>query len=940
MRLFILSVAVFLSGISALIFQTLWLRLSGLAFGNSVWSAALILSSFMAGLALGGMIAAFSKRQRWRPLRLYASLEIAVALFGCTLVFALPLLGLWMRPCFQLLWSHEALLNAVRFFVSFLILLVPTTAMGLTMPVLVNDPIVASHDFPRVIGLIYGFNTLGAVVGAMASEAYLIEAFGLFGTALAAGGLNCIAAAVALLAAATMRPALSSERKAEAATTIDSSASGRLLCVSFGLGTIFLSLEVIWFRFLRLYIASSSTAFSIMLVVVLAGIGFGGVFAGVIQRCARTRLIISTLLVVAALVTLLTYIFFPAPPVQQTLGSSYIESWKTIGLLSFALMFPVAVLSGILFPIIVSRVQANVTNRTNSTGLTTLFNTAGAALGPLLAGFILLPSVGFQTSLLICAGCYALLAIVPFDRSAWSFRSAPGLLLIALYCALALLFAIFPYRRDANHFAHARQPFEADGSHFIKRMEGNSDSFQLLQRELLGEPYYYRLLTNAYSMSGTMPQSQRYMRLFAYIPLALRPESKDALVIGYGVGVTADAFTRESPLNRIDVVDISKEVFKLAPLYTGFFYSNPLADSRVRTFIQDGRFFLQTSQQQYDIITGEPPPLRVAGTVNLYTEEFFSLVKARLKENGITTFWLPIYQVKLEQTKAILRAFHDVFPNSSLWSSSDLEWIMVGINGAGRKLTDAEIGALWSDNATRTDLVRLGVENPEQMAALFLMEGEEIERITRDTKPLTDFYPKRITDATPDFDNVYRFALSYENGSAAAQRFFSSSMMSSIWPTSVKSSAELFFMVRETRFRSQIIESNWLAELDLYLRHSPLRTPVLEVLNSDAFRVEIARRRSRDQKHFSAEGQMADLIAGALADRDVKGAIQLLEQEKSRGFADTKNAFLLIYLYCLDGRVGDAEALANAQILPTTNTSFADWLWKELQAQFGFRPPR
>src|SRR5207244_7962953 len=134
-RVALVSLILFLSGCSALLFQTLWLRLSGLAFGNSVWAAALVLSSFMAGLALGSAIAASWTLQRWRPLRVYAGLEVVVAVCGCTLVFGLPLLGEWMRPVFQALWNHQQFLNGLRFSVSFSILLIPTTAIGLTLPV-------------------------------------------------------------------------------------------------------------------------------------------------------------------------------------------------------------------------------------------------------------------------------------------------------------------------------------------------------------------------------------------------------------------------------------------------------------------------------------------------------------------------------------------------------------------------------------------------------------------------------------------------------------------------------------------------------------------------------------------------------------------------------------------------------------------------------------
>src|SRR6516225_5118791 len=198
-RVAILCAVLFLSGTGALIFETLWLRLSGLAFGNSVWAAALILSSFMAGLALGNALAASSRIRRWRPLHFYAVLELLVALFGCTIVFGLPVLGDVMRPLWQMLWNYQPILLGLRFVVSFLILLLPTTAMGLTLPVIIEDPLLRGTEFGRAIGFLYGSNTLGEMVGAVVGEAYLIGAFGLYGTSLAAGATLCIAAAIALL---------------------------------------------------------------------------------------------------------------------------------------------------------------------------------------------------------------------------------------------------------------------------------------------------------------------------------------------------------------------------------------------------------------------------------------------------------------------------------------------------------------------------------------------------------------------------------------------------------------------------------------------------------------------------------------------------------------------------------------------------------------------
>jgi spermidine synthase len=959
----ILCAILFLSGIGALIFETLWLRLSGLAFGNSVWAAALILSSFMAGLALGNAIAASSRIRRWRPLHLYALLEVLVAVLGCTIVFGLPALGELWRPVWQMLWNHQPALLGLRFVVSFLILLMPTTAMGLTLPVLIEDPMLQQTNFGPAIGFLYGSNTLGAVAGAVLGEGYLIAAFGLRGTSLVGGLAVCIAAISALLVARiggdTREPLPKSTFPLR--LHVSYRLPWRLLFASFGTGCVFLSLEVIWFRFLRLYVVSSATAFAVMLAIVLAGIGLGSLLAGAVQGRNRRRTndaqashskattgrrgSLSVLLLLAAIATLLSYLFFPGEMVKTPAGAFSLASWYQIALLSIALMFPVAFLSGILFPCIAASVQAAVKDRMNSTGVTTLFNTTGAAIGPLFASFVLLPGIGFQWSLVLCAVVYALLSVLVSERSSWSIRRPIGLIIIALCAAVILLLAIFPYDSAESHFAHASRPYEIDEhgnvlAHVVKRIEGTSDTYQLLRRDFFGEPYYYRLLTNGFSMSATNPRNQRYMRLFAYLPIGLRPEAKDVLLICYGCGVTADALLHGPNVKRLDIVDISKEVFRLADFYSGINYSNPLRDPRTHAVVQDGRFFLQASPQQYDIITGEPPPPKVAGSVNLYTEEFFSLMKSRLKEGGIATFWLPINQLKVEESKAILRAFHNAFPNALVWASADQQWIMMGIKGPGRRVNEEELRRLWSEPAgAGQDLRRVGVEVPQQLAALFLMDGEEIDRITRDVAPLTDNYPKRLSDAAWNEEANFQFTSTYMDASSAVYRFGWSPIINRIWPETLNKSLESFFSVREMRYLSETIGGNEWAELDLYLRHSHLRVPVLELLGSDGLRLSIAERVAKKSQPPPLE-IMQDLVAGALAQRDINGAIRLLENKKDRSSLSLDDTYLLTYLYCLNGEVDKAETLAATNAAATKKNSSVDWLWGKLETDFGFHPPQ
>src|SRR5437588_7657168 len=240
-----------------------------------------------------------------------------------------------------------------------------------------------------------------------------------------------------------------------------------------------------------------------MLAVVLVGIGLGGVTSSMISRRLRPpRQLLSIILLLAAIGTLLSYLFFPVPVLQGNTNAFHIESWQQIERLSLALMFPVAFLSGILFPLILTCVQREMERRMNSAGLTILFNTTGAAVGPLLACFVLLPWLGFQTSLILSAAGYAGLAVLASEKPMRSIRRPLGIAFAALAAMLLLIIATFPYKRNETHFANARRPYEADGSHFVKKIEGTADTVQLLRRDLYGEPYYYRLVTNAYSMSG------------------------------------------------------------------------------------------------------------------------------------------------------------------------------------------------------------------------------------------------------------------------------------------------------------------------------------------------------------------------------------------------------------------------------------------------------
>src|SRR5262245_37905405 len=279
----ILYAIFFASGFSALVFETLWFRQAGLAFGSSVWASSLVLAGFMGGLAIGNLAASRYGARVAQPFRVYAAAEAAIAITGAGLVYLLPAVGsifaAWLWPLMELGW----LLNGFRFFAAFVLLLIPSTAMGVTLPLLATSLTTYDSRFGTVLGRLYGWNTMGAVAGVLTCETILIGRFGIRGTSLVAATLNLLVAGIAWR--------LSPVPQVPAAPTPDRTTPDlrdprepiglrRWLAGAFLAGFCLLALEVVWFRMLLLVVHGHSVAFAIMLAVVLAGIALGGLAAG------------------------------------------------------------------------------------------------------------------------------------------------------------------------------------------------------------------------------------------------------------------------------------------------------------------------------------------------------------------------------------------------------------------------------------------------------------------------------------------------------------------------------------------------------------------------------------------------------------------------------------------------------------------------------------
>ncbi len=904
----------FLSGASALVFETLWFRQAGLTFGSGVWASSLVLSSYMGGLAIGNRAAARHGHRLRDAVRGYAALEAVIALTGLGLVLLFPRLPGLLVPVFRPFLDAPLLLNPLRFGVSFALMLVPTTAMGATLPLLTKALTAADPNFGRSLGRLYGWNTLGAVAGALAGEAFLIGRLGLTGTGVVAA-LGCGTAALAALAlsrGARRTPAVAEPTSHGAGLPGD---AARLLGAAFASGALLLGLEVFWFRFLQLFVHGSSLAFAVMLATVLAGIGVGGL-AG--SRLLRWRpgahAWLPAVALACGLATLLSYALFDRVVNALFAGAldagvrAYTRDTLQTAKLALALVFPASLGSGVLFTFLGQALRRVVDGDVRAAGYLTLANTTGGMIGPLLAGFVLLRLLGMERSLFLLALLYAgvaLLARPPGKRGAetarWPARAALTLLAVA-----ALL---FPHGKMERTYVlnPSRTYIEGGGMQVLAIRESLTGTHVLLRQDYLGEPLQYRLVTDGVGMAGTHWFARRYMELFVNLPVALRPDATSALLISYGLGSTASVLVDTSRLERIDVVDISRDVTELGALAHPGPGANPLDDPRVVLHIEDGRFFLLTTERRFDLITGEPPPPQSAGVVNLYTREYFQLIHDRLRAGGVASYWLPLDTTGVAGGRAVIRAFCDVFADCSLWAGTRLDWMLVGTRDAPGGVDEAAFARQWREPRTAAKLRAIGIEVPEQLGGLFLADAELLGEQTRGVAPLVDDFPHRLPTRPVDMSRVERWIREMTSPEVAKRRFEASAFVQRHWPADLRERTLPLFETQDfINHTPQMLlarpATDRRAGLVRVLRDTTLRSPVLWFLDSDEDRARIL---ARQESPALPPAELAwRRGVGALASRDYTSAAALFAEALEASPRAAWLDWLRLTSLCLAGEGG------------------------------------
>ena len=638
-------------------------------------------------------------------------------------MFAFPALISLLAPVFRPFLSTPAALNAVHMGLAFVLLLVPATAMGATLPIVAQALSPRQPDFGRVLGRLYGFNTIGAVAGAIAGEVLLIERLGIRGTGVVAASLDLAVAAAALaLASAFQAPGRDS---ASDAGLRRSGPAWRFLGAAFICGGILLALEVVWFRFLLLFLEATSLIFAVLLAVVLAGIALGGLAAAAwLRRDPDAHHRVAGVALLAGVTAALSYAAFTGA--LLSFHRSLMTGFWEVAWFGTRLMLPTCFLSGVLFPLLGKSLREHVPSEARVAGWLTLANTLGGASGALLGGFVLLPRLGVEQSLFLLAATYGVvpaLAGLGLRGPAWS-RKGRIRTLWATVAAFAAALVLFPHGLMRNHYVpQATRRWMGDQSRDGRDARGPDRDGRLPAPGLPGRapvlPPGHQLHLHGLHIRG-QPALHGPVRLVA---------ARAAPAAGDGA---AHQLWRGRDRERARAIG-----HPASDRRRGHLLRRPGAEPAghpgrasarrsPRARARRGRALLP-HHHEADLPTSSPPePPPPKEVVSLYTREYFELSAARrLRPGGLATYWLPVAILEPSDFKAIVRAFCDAFSDCSLWTGYGPEWMLAGTGGSFARPSDEGVGRLWSHPRSGRALRRAGLEVNEQLGTLFIADARQ-----------------------------------------------------------------------------------------------------------------------------------------------------------------------------------------------------------------------
>lgn len=743
-RTALLLAIAFVSGAAALVYEVVFFRGFGLAFGVASHAVAAVVGAFLFGLGLGAWLGG-KWLARVRPLRAYVAIELAIALYG----LAAPTL---MRLAREAAERGELGLDSplVAVPAAFALLAWPTLCMGATFPLLGRAIAQGARATWSSVGWLYALNTLGACVGALLAAYALLPALGLSRTTLVAVAGNV---AVALLAALLARGETSrAQDLSEEADSATPAPRAVLFAAVALLGASSLALQVLANRVLHSLLGGTVYVFAAIVAVFLFGLAAGGAAGGHLgQRTRRPATQLGVLALAFALsigVGLVALrqraggedllfgpdnisLLEPGEWVSEYTPARYLR--LAVELAALALFVP-TFLSGAFFPAALAWARASRAELGASLGRMYLWNTLGSIAGSLLASFALLPLVGLR-------GSFATVIAVPIVAGVgllWSKAArseGTGVLLRggAVLAALCGLFALLPGHPPGTR-EEMRTVFAADAPASSAKVQEFLD---------VTEPEPIRnLRVNGKTVASSIFIDRRLQYLLGALSTLAHPEPRKLACIGLGTGMTSAAMAICG--GELVVVEISPAVIEAArrfEAWNGALHARP----DVRIVADDGRAWLARTDERFDVISADPIDPCVSGSAYLYTEEYYRLGRARLAPGGLMSQWIPLYDLAPSDIAGIVRTFRRVFPHATAWVTG---YDMVLLGGEGPlEIELPRVAERMEEPAVRALLADVGIESAEELLGCCFAGETDLaaievhaERANTDDDPWIEFH--------------------------------------------------------------------------------------------------------------------------------------------------------------------------------------------------------
>ncbi|MBB6459327.1 fused MFS/spermidine synthase [Flammeovirga kamogawensis] len=724
-QLLVLTLLLFISGITALIFQTLWVKQLGIVIGVDIYSTSIVISGFFTGLGVGNYYLGKYIERSSNPLKVYFNLEILTAISSAVI----SLLLFYTESTYV---QIEAVIGKLAYIIPWLLIALPAFFMSGTFLALIKYYNPSKNKSGKSIGYLYGANTAGAILGALSTPFIVIPIFGVVGAGLFTACINLLLGAYVYFFMLNKDTPLSTD------TSKNSKNSGfHIGYILYGItGFIGISQEILWGQIIVQFQNTRTYAFATMLAIYLLGLALGNLIMGkYVDKIKNLWKTFGLLTFGSIFCTLFSIGILGSWTLeyQVEFGNSIYDLYSSKGAMmmgrflfisSFFILIPTTFM-GAIFPVITQLVSKG-NHLSEVSGKLLAWNTIGGVLGSLVTGFILFPTLGVIYTLFLLLALSIGVSFAAFYQTSSTKKYAPSF-------ALGLLFIAFiPNTKFIDLL------LEKETGDIVYFKEGIGNTVAVIEQGE-GDRIFRRLYIQGVSNTGDVFPSLRYMRLQSFIPLiTFNGKPKSALVVGLGTGITAGALLKFPELEERAVVELLPEVVEATNKFVGNYQL--AQDENINIFVDDGRHKLMKETRTYDLITLEPPPPTAVGVNNLYSKDFYELCRSRLTTNGMMAQWWPITTQTVAASESLVKAILEVFPYANLWTTEMHEMLIIG---SMQPLTlDLElIRKRLAYPDVKKALNEVGIHNEAQFLSTYVMGRGGLHVFSRNAEPVSDNHP-------------------------------------------------------------------------------------------------------------------------------------------------------------------------------------------------------